>query len=506
MCDKNRGKEGMVMKRIIACIVAAALVLAAIGALHFNAEKSPEDAILLDDEQSAQAVEEQALFDELFDINSTVDISVNISREQLAKIQEDYTYYSAIGGHSTAYRIADSVTFTVNGKKYVIRDVGLRMKGSSSRSNYYNDILGIYNLVHFKMSFNETFDDNEDYGLDTRSWSSPEERQKRQNRTFATMKGLELKWNITADNTYVRNIYANELFRDYGIPVQRCHLATYSMGGCKMGIYRMFEPVNEDFIHRYFPPEDWGGDLYKVRCTDATPASYLLSNTYGICDKKKGVFYNFDLKTNKDTSGHESLRRLLEVINRPDATREELDSVADTDELALFNAVNFITGNQDDLRNNYNNHFLYFRKSDGKAVFIPYDCEVCLGDTYVSAELGESLTELSPYYEYISRYGAVQEHPLVRQTVLRGGYYTDQYTAYLRDIAGSKWMTEAHYRTFYDPVAAHYSDKVLSRYHFFSTFNKNMAFSMEGGEAYNGNQSVGEFMDDMRQNIEQYTR
>ena len=81
------------------------------------------------------------------------------------------------------------------------------------------------------------------------------------------------------------------------------------------------------------------------------------------------------MKTNTDTSGHESMKRLLETINKPDASKEDFESVADMDELALMTAINFAMGNQDDMRNNYNNHYVYFRKSDGKAVFIPYDNE-----------------------------------------------------------------------------------------------------------------------------------
>ena len=416
-------------------------------------------------------------------------------------MQADLEYFRQKHSRSSVYRICDNVTITVNGKKYVVNDVGIRLKGTSSRCNFFNDILGIYNLVNFRLSFSCTFEDTGDYGLSTRVWDDKEEKKKRQNRTFATMESLELKWNITADNTYVRNQYVQEVFRDYGVPAQHCALCTLSLGGTKLGIYRLFESVDESFIHRYFTQEDWGGDLYKARCTSESPVTYSLGNSYGVGNKKKTEMFNFDLKTNIGESSHESLENLLQVINRPGATKEDFESVMDMDELALVQAINFAMGNQDDMRNNYNNHYLYFRKSDGKAVIIPYDNEIVLGDTYVWSPSESALTGESPYIEYNYRYDAMQESPILRQTVLKGGYFTDLYSGYLLDIAQSKWMTEQNYRKYYDIAEKNYSDKLISKYNYLSTLNKNIEFSMEGGDNYNGNMSISEYMARMKANI-----
>ena len=494
------------MKKIIASLLAGAVLLTLLNIVQISPARLQGDGLFVDDGENAGAVDEEALYRELFDPNSEVDIAIDISKEQIANIQKDYEYYSQMGAKSTTYRMADSVTFTVNGKKYVIEEVGIRMKGSTSRCNFFNDFFGIYNLINFRISFNRTFDDVSEYEMDAKVWDSEEEREQRRKRTFATLKTMELKWNINADNTYVRNGYVNEVFRDYGIPVQKSHLSTLALGGSRLGIYRFFEPIDENFIHRYFPQEDWGGDLYKVRGIDATPATFLPITTYGVNHKNKAEYYNYDLKTNKTTSQHESMRRLLEVINRPHVTREELDSVADTDELALFSAINVAMGNQDDMRCNYNNLYVYFRQSDGKAVFLPYDCEVVMGATYVWNPPGNGLTEVSPYYDYNYRYDNNQENPLMRQVVIEGGYYTDQYTAYLRDVAGSKWMNMQTFEAYYEPIAAHYSDKLISKYNFMSTIHKNIEFSLEGGEDYNGNMSVAEFMEKMKENIAKNTQ
>ena len=162
------------MKKIIACVLSAAIVLLMLNALHVDSAKLEKDSVQVDD--PSVTYDQQALFEELFDPQSVVDISINISKEQIADIQQDFTYYRKIGGKSTTYRIADSVTFTVNGRKYVIEDVGVRMKGAQSRCNFYNDILGIYNLLNLRLSFCETFDDMSDYKLDTRVWNSDKAR------------------------------------------------------------------------------------------------------------------------------------------------------------------------------------------------------------------------------------------------------------------------------------------------------------------------------------------
>ncbi len=489
------------MKKIIACVLAAAIILLMINVVDVSSAIVSSDSVLVDHDNTASVIDQQALYDELFAPDSVIGLDMDISKEQVACIQTDLEYFRQNDSRSSIYRICDRVTFTVNGKKYVIDDVGIRMKGTSSRCNFFDDVLGIYNLVNFRICFNCTFEDVGDYGLSARTWSDEEEKRKRENRTFATMRTIELKWNITADNTYVRNQYVQDVYKDYGVPAQHCSLCTLSLSGCKMGIYRLFEPVDESFIHRYFPEKDWGGDLYKVRCTRKSPATYSLMNSYGVGSKKKSEAYNFDLKTNVGKSKHESLEKLLTTINKPGASRQDFESVMDMDELALMQAINFAMGSQDDMRYNYNNHYIYFRKSDGKGVIIPYDNEIVLGATYVWNPSESALTEDSPYSEYVYSFNAMQENPMIRQTVLEGGYFTDIYTGYLRDIAQGKWLTVENYQHYFDIAKKNYGDKLISKYNYLSTINKNVDFSMEGGENYNGNMSIAEYMDKMRANI-----
>lgn len=486
--------------RIVACLLAGTLLFGLLTALQIPPALLSADSIVTGAEP--EKTEQQQLYEELFDPHSTVQIEIDIANEKIADIQREYEYYNQNDAKSTVYRKADSVTFIINGRKYVLEEVGVRMKGAKSRCNFYNDILGIYNLLNLRISFNQTFDDASDYGLDTRIWSSKEERDKRRHRTFATLYDMELKWNQSADNTYVRNGYVHEVFRAYGIPAQQCCLTTLSMGGCRMGIYRLFEPVDETFIRRYFPEADWGGDLYKAKGTEKTLATFRSYCTYGVTKKNKGEFYNFNLSTNLETSEHESLRRLIEVVNRPHLTKEDIDSVIDTDWLTRFTALNFALGNEDDLRCNYNNYYVYFRQSDGKAVFIPYDCEIVMGAVYSWKTPGNGMTELSPFFTHHFIFNLDQDNPFMLPVILEGGYYNQAYQDDLLDIVRSKWFDPATFEAFYQPYAENYSDKVISRYNFMSTMHMNLDFSLEGGDAFNGNLSVAEFMGKMKNNIE----
>ena len=70
--------------------------------------------------------EELALYESLFSSDSKIKVTVDISDEELRKIQEDYDRYSSKGSKSPIYRKCN-MTFEINGEKYTIEEVGVRM-------------------------------------------------------------------------------------------------------------------------------------------------------------------------------------------------------------------------------------------------------------------------------------------------------------------------------------------------------------------------------------------
>lgn len=490
-------------KKIAACLMAAIIILSLLNLGEFTVE---DDFIFLDDEEIYQSTDQQKIYDELFDINSVIKINLNIDTVELANIQKDLEIERQKNSKSSTYRYANSLTVTINDKKYVINDVGVRLKGNSSRANFYNDLFGVYNLVNFKLSFNETFEGDKYKQLKKISGveTSSEEEEKRRQRTFATLEKLELKWNITRDNTYTRNIYAFEMFKDNDILAQKCRLAVFSINQSVMGVYRFFEPVDEKFLNRYLPEDQLGGDLYKCKWVNLTPVTYQLDNTYGVSHRDDGMFYNFELKTNQDSSDHHYLKRLLTVLNKKNLSREELESVVDMDNFLRFSAINYLIGNQDDMRNNYNNHYIYFRPSDGKAIFIPYDCECCLGSILSWNSLEDGMVKESPYSDVAASVGKMQLNPLINLTITNQGMYKDEFNQHLREVASSEWMLSMTFDKYYNILEQNYSQYVISSWMYCSTWHQNVEFSKEGGAKANGNMAVDDFLNQIRRTLYMY--
>ena len=199
------------------------------------------------------------------------------------------------------------------------------MKGNLSRTTFYNPVNGIHNMIHLRLSFDETFDDESYYGNEAEKWTDDKAREQRKKRTFASLDGLEIKWNRNYDNAYVRQRYSYEMFRNFGVPAPQSSFANLRLGDENYGVFFIGEPVDKKFIERYIDEEEQGGDLYKGGWTN-TPANYTLNMTYGVADKDEGDFYNMELKTNKSTSEHKNMENLLDMLNSNDTTKEDFET------------------------------------------------------------------------------------------------------------------------------------------------------------------------------------
>ncbi|MBQ3061797.1 MAG: CotH kinase family protein [Lachnospiraceae bacterium] len=431
---------------------------------------------------------ELAIYNALFDLDNKISVKVTISQEEINKIQSDYKRYEK----SPIYRIAEKVTFDINGEIYEIEDVGIRMKGNTSRT----DLIardGRYHLTHFRLSFDETFDETEYYGSEARVWDCEEERQARKDRTFATLSSMELKYNGTGDRTYSTEVYAHEFFINNGVLAQKCTEATFNFGETDFGVYTIYEPVDKTFIERNLPEEDWDGDLYKAQWT-YVPANYSYMCSYGIEDEITRTFYNYDLKTNKKSSDHSSIRNLIDTINTKNS-KESIESVVDIDYFIKFAATSYFAGCPDDVRNNYNNHYVYFKKSDGKAIFIPYDYDRCFGHTGGYNPDGQCMTSVSPFETRAvgAREGDVNQ--MFMQIVTESGYYVDEYVAELKRLMDSEWLTYDKFLEIYNKIETNYKDNAVPTYNFKSCDEQALAF---GDNNTQGNMHVDVYLDTIK--------
>ena len=386
--------------------------------------------------------DQQGDFERLFDPLNLISFKLDISDKELAKIQADYEKYSSFGSKSPIYRMADlyvSIT-TPDGEEYTycIEQVGVRMKGNTSRTSFYNDWDGMYNLVHFKISFGETFDEEEYYGSDALVWADDAEREARKDRTFATLEKIDIRWNKNDDSTYIRENYAYELYREQGILAPHTALASVDIGNDHAGVWMFYEPIDKIFLEKNLPEEALGGDLYKLGWAGSDAADFASFKSYGVEDEDKGKFYVYDLKTNKKKSDHSSLKNLIETINKRNLTREEFESVVDIESFLSFAAVSYMIGNPDDLRNNYNNCYIYFRDDTGKMIVIPYDNDRGLGVNKDWNPYGDHMTGDSPFQEH--NVCGDQRNPLFKNTVHAGSFFYDEYVSALKRVSQSAML------------------------------------------------------------------
>lgn len=470
------------MRKKIATLFCAVLMAAVFGGCTDSTGTSNEDTVVSDEnlKPSLQgSVGDLDVFTKLFDLNEKVCIDIDISKKELEKMQEDFEKYDARKQKSPIYRIADKVTITVGSESYVLEEVGIRIKGNTTKEPVWDEESGLMNLTHYRLSFNETFDNEEYYGEESKKWPSEEARQKRKDRRFATLKALELKWNRNYDNTYVREYYTYKMFRENGVLSPNTSLSQVVMQGENKGVYSIYEPIDKEFLEKNFSTAQADGDLYKCGWT-YSPANYTKRVTSGVENEDSGRNYNYDLKTNKSTSKHKVFRNLISVLNKKDVTREEIETVVDTENLAKFLALSYFAGGPDDMRNNYNNHYVYFEPESGKAMFIPYDYDKCMGVTMGWNPDGTGMTAVSPFSTRAEGLGGGQDNPLITKTIFDDGFLLETYKKELQTIADSKWLKMENFMPYYEMAKANYEAVCKPDADFANAEEEKFCFSLEG--------------------------
>ena len=383
---------------------------------------------------------------DFFKGGDSVNIRIILSNEALYDL-------SRYGGDTNTYKHKyDDVYFpctfvaTVGEKTYAYNDVGVRMKGATSRRQIADAKGNINQSCHLKISFKATFDselyDLSQFSKYKHTWTSAQ-KETRKDRRFFGMENIDFKYlprNDAAYNgkTYSQEIYSYDLFRQYNIPTPYArwiNLTIQSESKERTFKYEAVEAIDKRFLKRVFGEKD--GDLYK--CTqvignttsvggwggmgqnqdvkyadfdrDGAVAKTFDSNGYAngarVAKGKIGVESNYDdyhpvysLKTNDSQGENSDFSKMADLINvcysccEKGAPLSLLESKIDMTEWLNYCAVSYVIGNYDDFRNNSNNYYIYFRSSDNKAVFIPYDYDYSLG-----------LTRESAVYTHISKDG-----------------------------------------------------------------------------------------------------
>ncbi|MFA5687238.1 MAG: CotH kinase family protein [Bacilli bacterium] len=312
-----------------------------------------------------------------------------------------------------------SVRLTVNGRKYVYYEVGMRRKGNTSRDHHFWDHYHNHftTSFSFKLKFDERWhkDIYAPFGLQ-KSWAKGDpDYDARNNRTIMHdddgkngMSKIDFKYNKTDDKSMTNQPFVFSFFQKHGLVSQNSTLTPLQMNGTKFGIITINEATDKDLIRRYFAKGADDGDLYKVgwgktssneehkkgslmiedvRYIDNNPSNGLIPDgIIGEQDKFSGYNPGYDAKElHKNTINHGNLVNLMQVLKdnenkQPGQYSAALEEVVDMNSFLTYAAAAYLTGNPDDLRNNGNNYYIYFDPSDNnRAHFIPYDYDWAMG-------------------------------------------------------------------------------------------------------------------------------
>lgn len=439
--------------------------------------------------------EEKTLYYTLWQKETTISVEIDISKEELKKLNEAYIYWSQ-NNHDASkadvYRKCN-LKIIVNETPYEYEEVGIRMRGNTSRTDFVNENGQIYNLVHFRFSLSETFDGAEyqqgtwgeelyhDWNRSTQEGEAA--RKKRKDRSFATMEKFYYKWNKNYDQTYIREVYNNRMFQSEGILAPHITLAQFKIKQNNqmesIGVGNLYEIIDKQFIKRNFSKNLKGGDLYK--CTySSSPADFTNTNNIGVETATQS--YTYDLKTNDDPttadwSNHKYLKAFINMLQKDKDSSDfktSLESYVDMDYFTRFESVNYLVGNPDCIRNHANNFYIYFTPEDEKGNFmsylIPYDYDRCFGAN-MDWNPSESMVNMTPYTTKTTMDGNSIKNPLYTKTILDGGLkeYRAMYTKALKKVLDGKWFTYENYKAMYDAYKTNYaslarpSDAIVSQ-------------------------------------------
>ena len=311
-------------------------------------------------------------YDYVWDDEVLPEVHLNVS---LAEWNRLLALYDA-NAFTTQY-VQATLSFVKDGETTVIDNVGLRLKGNTSRRRPE----GSYGQMHQR--------DNTDwhhahFGVNLRKFADDDAH------TIQGVRKLHLKW-FKDDPAYVREVFCYELFCRAGVWTavrdNYCRLWLHVEGDSKeayYGVYELMEPIDKHYLkdrkNRFGSNK---GYLWKCRNSAAG-----LNNPNGDIwyDDDTDDRHAYTLET--QTEEFDSARvQLVDFMNKLNGLNDNefytwIQQVTDVDLLLKTYAVNVAVGMWDDYWNNANNYYIYFNGkglTGYKFFFIPYDYDNTLG-------------------------------------------------------------------------------------------------------------------------------
>jgi len=321
--------------------------------------------------------DETKLYSAFFSYESKIEIELDFTNEAIYNLAKYGT--SGDFNKQEMYHPCDA-TITINGASKKFLSVGARMKGNTSRYGDFVTQNGRFDKntarwCHYKLSFNQLFEDNDYYTPNL----TAEQQAERDERRLGGMKKIDLKWNKNYDYSYTKEAYANYCLRDVGVMAQHTNLiklTVKSESDSYTERYLSMESIDKQMLKRFMTKNEAKGNLYKCKW----PVELKYSEDIGVESASCSPMY--DLKTNEDTMNNTVLLNALTVINREggvDSIKEDLENTVDIEYFLKYCAIMWVIGNPDDMRNGTNNTYVYFNSVNNKMYVIPYDNDRCFG-------------------------------------------------------------------------------------------------------------------------------
>ena len=470
-------------------------------------------------------------YDDLFNLENKIVLDFKIQAEELKKIEADYQKYK--NTKCNIYRKLESFSISVTYPSgttvtQTINDVGIRMKGNTTRHSFVDASGNMFSFSHFTLSFQETFDNTEDYTASERvNWGNDTARENRKNRTFFGLRSLEVKFNAEGDLSYARDIYASHVYRSYGIYAQNTTLGVMnfdiksgssSKHTGSLGVYKIYEPIDRIYVKRYFSKEENDGDLYK-----ATWGSFR-----GMPDlnhKSEGVFgvdesswseqqsVSYDLKTNKTSSTQDDIRNLLYWINGSTTDlNSTLKNYFDEDYFITLMALMYLSGDWDNFMYDSNNYYLYFNNLNHLCYLMPYDTD----KTFGIANNERDMDEIKPL-DTMNYQGDDNRSRLLKKTIdIKDSALQKAYLAKISEIYKDVLDIDA-FMNIYNKLHKHYKDNIepnlfdvptsfanekAQKYYLHIIYGREAKTYMSASHAYGYSITIGEYFTNKIQTIE----
>ena len=399
---------------------------------------------------------------EFFNYENKVEINIDISKTELKKLDNDYDV-----NNRESYREC-KIDIKYLGLDFHYEGVGIRQKGNLSRGNILDE--NNLNLRHYKISFEETFDDP--YTSNPKTWVDSIAKEYRGEREFFGLSKIDLRWNRNKDTTYTREYYAYEMYRaNGGISARSNPVAVSIKSGSTTytcGVYLAVETLTKSFIKRNFVKAARGGNLYKLTWGSGQGAKFnpADNNCFGVetlvnrGDWFEQINYTYELKTNKEDTEHTAIKNFISVLSEQhgDTAYEFANQYMDYQEFLTYAAISYLLGDPDDLRGNYNNGYVYFTGDTNKAVFIPTDHDRALGSTGGGGNpTGHHGAQNAPFDKHTG-YAGGNDSNLWNKLIFSTNSTTirPEYLARIQEIIDNNWMSSTNFETYYNAFLNNY--------------------------------------------------